>query len=153
MRCSFVPGGAARGRLPLALPLALAALLVVLVSVPAWAIQHGRRDPFHSLIPAAVGKGQRRSNRPPGRAGLEIDRMTIQAVAIGGPTGPVALVADSSGATYFLRPGEQIFDGVVLRLTPNGMWFRRTRSVAIGQSVGAKVFRGIDPQRQSGEGK
>lgn len=152
MRPPFLPSGPAR-RLPLALPLILGALVVLLVTAPAWA-QNGHRDPFHSLIPpAGSGKGRAATDRPPGRAGLEIAKLSIQGVALGGPTGNVALVASASGETYFLRPGEDIFDGMVLRLTPNGIWFRRTKAVATGQAVGAQTFRGIDPQTQTGEGK
>lgn len=148
----FLCGGGARGRVALALPLAIALLLALLVTAPAWAANGGQRDPFHSLIPkAGSGKGAPDLDRPAGRAGLEIAELTVQGVAIGGPTGNVALVEGRSGTTYFLRPGEQIFDGVVLRLTPNGIWFRRTKTVAKGQLAGQEAFRAIDPAAGGGK--
>ncbi|MGH9525161.1 MAG: hypothetical protein ACRD2F_00685 [Terriglobales bacterium] len=152
MKRAFYCGGGARGRVAWLLPLVLAALVAVMLTVPAWAGSGGRRDPFHSLIPkASSGKPGAPTNRPPGRAGLEIGQLTVQGLALGGPTGSVALVAGRSGGTYFLRPGEHIFDGVVLRLTPNGIWFRRTKVVSNGQVAGQQTFRAIDPA--PGEGK
>lgn len=146
----FLCGGGGRGRIALALPLAIALLLVILVTAPAWA-GNGQRDPFHSLIPKAGSGKTVELNRPAGRAGLEIDQLTVQGLAIGGPTGPVALVAGRSGGTYFLRPGEHVFDGVVLRLTPEGIWFRRTKVVANGQVSGQQTFRAIDPAPGGGK--
>lgn len=153
MKRTFLCGGGARGRIALALPLLIALLLVILVTAPAWAAgTGGQRDPFHSLIPkAGSGKAAVDLNRPEGRAGLEIDQLSVQGLAIGGPTGPVALVAGRSGATYFLRPGEHVFDGVVLRLTPDGIWFRRTKVVANGQVSGQQTFRAMDPAPGGGK--
>lgn len=103
---------------------------------------HSRRDPFKTLIiPPGSGKGQP-LNLPAGKAGLLIDRLQVQGIAIGGPTGPVALVAEGD-ETYFLRPGDRIYDGVVERLEPSGIEFQRTRALAKGQTVGAEVTRGI----------
>lgn len=103
------------------------------------------RDPFKTLIlPPSVGVGKAAApDRPPGKAGLGIDDLTVQGVAVGGPTGPVALVAGRGGQTYFLRPGDEIFDGEVTAIRPDGVVFRRTRAVYKGQSAGEEAFRAV----------
>lgn len=134
--------------------LALAALLAAgALGAQAPAAPHkltprSRRDPFKTLIaPPGSGKGQP-LDLPAGKAGLLIDRLQVQGIAVGGPTGPVALV-EQGDETYFLRPGDRIYDGLVERLEPSGIEFQRTRALAKGQTVGAEVTRGIASEAES----
>ncbi len=78
------------------------------------------RDPFAPIQPP-------KSTLPSGRAGLLLSDLHIIGVAVGGPLGPVALVSDSAagiGASqiYFLRPGDRIYDALILRISPQGVW-------------------------------
>lgn len=102
------------------------------------------RDPFKTLIapPGTQGRAQL-PNRPPGQAGLVIHELQVQGVAIGGPTGPVALVLGTDKETYFLRPGDRIFDGIVVRIVPGGIVFQRTQAINKGETVGAEELRSI----------
>ena len=99
---------------------------------PSWT-----RDPFQPIVPA---KPSGPALRPPGRAGLEVGHLRVVAVALGGPTGPVAMVASTAGHTYFLRPGDLIFDAEVIRLESDGVWFERTRPQKGASSL---VFRKV----------
>ncbi len=77
----------------------------------------GRRDPFHSLLDIAREPEQRINKpRPPGIAGLSIDEISVMGVWIY-PEGPVAQVQAANKAKSFLiRPGDQLWDGDVLRI-------------------------------------
>ncbi len=79
------------------------------------------RDPFRppwQLTPAAVG----RTGRPGGLAGLLVDEIELEAtyVTLRGP------VAEIGVAGFFrpliLRPGDQLWDGEVVRVNPPGRW-------------------------------
>lgn len=95
------------------------------------------RDPFRPIAPP---KPAGPSTRPDGRAGLSVDHLRVVAVALGGPDGPVALVANAKGQTYFLRPGSTIFDAQVIRLEGDGVWFERTHTT---RGASALVFRKV----------
>ncbi len=95
------------------------------------------RDPFRPIIPP---KPAGPPVRPAGRAGLSVDHLRVVAVALGGPDGPVAMVANTRGQTYFLRPGSSIFDAQVIRLESDGVWFERTHA---RQHASALVFRKV----------
>lgn len=95
------------------------------------------RDPFRPIVPPKpVGPPA----RPSGRAGLSVDHLRVVAVALGGPEGPVAMVANTQGHTYFLRPGSSIYDAQVIRLESDGVWFERTHAQ---KGASTLVFRKI----------
>jgi hypothetical protein len=98
------------------------------------------RDPFKALIqPEPQGKGKAAAPpRAPGLAGIGVDELTVQGVATGGPTGPVALISSPDNRTYFLRPGDRVMDGQVIRIDPNGIWFQRW-----GSSGSTQVYRRV----------
>lgn len=95
------------------------------------------RDPFRPIVPP---KPPGPPVRPSGRAGLSVDHLRVVAVALGGPQGPVAMVANTQGHTYFLRPGSAIYDAQVIRLESDGVWFERTHP---RQGASALVFRKV----------
>ena len=87
------------------------------------AAPHWERDPFASLEPKR-GSGKP-AIRLPGKAGLTVAILQVQGVAVHGPDGNVALVADPEGRTYFLHPGDQIHDATVVSIDAGGIWFNR----------------------------
>lgn len=95
------------------------------------------RDPFRPIVPP---KPTGPPARPSGRAGLSVDHLRVVAVALGGPKGPVAMVANTHGQTYFLRPGSTLFDAQVIRLERDGVWFERTH---VRRGASALVFRKV----------
>ena len=82
----------------------------------------GRRDPFRSL----VGPTQKisRENAPPGPAGFLIDELDLQGI-ITSKGGLVAMVQGPDNNGYLLRPGDKVFDGLVVRVTANSVVFRQ----------------------------
>lgn len=82
----------------------------------------GRRDPFRSLIrgrEAAV-----RSDVPPGVPGFLIDEIDLQGV-IRSRAGLVATIKGPDNIGYTIRPGDKLYDGEVLRITPTAVYFRQ----------------------------
>lgn len=77
----------------------------------------GRRDPFMSLLEVAERRARPTGPRPEGIAGLMIDELTLTGVWVTG-NGPVAQVQAADRAkSFLLRPGDQLFDGDVVRIT------------------------------------
>lgn len=77
----------------------------------------GRRDPFASLLQVADRLPLITGPRPEGIPGLLIDEVTVAGVYLT-PEGPVAQVqAANSEISYLLRPGDQLYDGDVVRIT------------------------------------
>lgn len=77
-----------------------------------------RRDPFSSLLDVSETRDPRTKRpRPEGIPGLMIDELTVTGIWIT-EDGPVAQVqAANKAMSYLLRPGDQLFDGDVLRIT------------------------------------
>ncbi|RMH16587.1 MAG: hypothetical protein D6696_17770 [Acidobacteria bacterium] len=83
-----------------------------------------RRDPFRSLLQPTTSSTEE-GERPEGLAGLLIDEIEVQGVFIT-PEGPVAqIIAASDETSYLLRPGDQLWDGDVVRITLEEVVFKK----------------------------
>ncbi|HVT43163.1 MAG TPA: hypothetical protein VMT00_02120 [Thermoanaerobaculia bacterium] len=82
----------------------------------------GRRDPFRSLIGPTPKLS--RENAPPGPPGFLIDEMNLIGI-VKGKQGLTAMVRGPDNNGYLLRAGEKVFDGEVIRITPNSVVFRQ----------------------------
>ncbi|MEL7061141.1 MAG: hypothetical protein AAGN46_14060 [Acidobacteriota bacterium] len=83
-----------------------------------------RRDPFRSLLRQKDLPEEERQ-RPEGIPGLLIDDLTIDGVFIQ-PEGPVAQVrAASEDTSFLLRPGDQLWDGDVVRIESDAIIFKQ----------------------------
>jgi Tfp pilus assembly protein PilP len=83
----------------------------------------GRRDPFRSLIGPAQ-QSLDRGDAPPGVPGFLIDELDLQGI-IRTARGYVASVKGPDNKGYTLRPGDRLYDGEVLRITPDAVHFRQ----------------------------
>jgi type IV pilus assembly protein PilP len=82
----------------------------------------GRRDPFRSLI----GPTPRidRGSRAPGPPGFMIDEIDLQGV-FQTRQGLVAMVRGPDNNGYSMRVGDKVYDGEVIRITPESIVFRQ----------------------------
>ena len=97
-----------------------------------------RRDPFRSLL-ARRSPEEEQEDRPDGPAGLLIDEIEVQGVFIL-PEGPVAQILSTSRDTSFLlRPGDQLWDGDVVRITLNEVVFKQS----VNDPTALKPFREV----------
>lgn len=97
-----------------------------------------RRDPFRSLL-AGHTPDDEEKERPDGPPGLLIDEIEIQGIFIL-PEGPVAQIQSSSQETSFLlRPGDQLWDGDVVRITLDEVVFKQS----VNDPTALKPFREV----------
>jgi Tfp pilus assembly protein PilP len=96
----------------------------------------GRRDPFRSLVDAL--NSQQKGPRPRGIAGMLISEVDLVGIVQKGK-GYIAFFNGSDNKGYFLRVGDTLYDGKIIRID------RRTGSVVFRQDVNDP--RSIKPYR------
>lgn len=103
-----------------------------------------RRDPFRSLLARRVNEEEEKL-RPEGPPGLLIDEIEIQGVFIL-PEGPVAQVMSASqDVSFLLRPGDQLWDGDVVRITLDEIVFKQTVNDPTALKPFREVVRKLEP--------
>lgn len=102
-----------------------------------------RRDPFESLI----GRQQRQHSQVPaiaGKPGLIIASLRLDGV-VSAPNGMIAVVTNPQQRTYFLREGDQLYDGRVEKITMDSVSFHEVGKDAFGKPVERQVNKRIYP--------
>lgn len=83
----------------------------------------GRRDPFRSLI------GRSRGLRGGGVGSFLVEEIDVQGI-VRTRDGYIAMITGPDNNGYSLRVGDKVFDGEIVRITPNAVVFRQeTREV------------------------
>jgi hypothetical protein len=101
----------------------------------------GRRDPFSILVnKETTGNVMAPVNLPPGKSGLQVQTLMIQGI-VGGPSGMIAVVANPQQRVYFLREGDQLFDGTVEHIAISGVTFHEVGKDAFGKPLEREVTR------------
>jgi Tfp pilus assembly protein PilP len=95
-----------------------------------------RRDPFESLI--NVQKGNAKANLPPGIAGLQVGTLQLNGI-VKAPNGMIAVVTNPQSRTYFLREGDQLYDGRVDKIAMDSVTFHEEGKDAFGKPVERQV--------------
>jgi Tfp pilus assembly protein PilP len=95
-----------------------------------------RRDPFESLI--NVQKGGAKVNLPPGIAGLQVSTLQLNGI-VKAPNGMIAVVTNPQARTYFLREGDQLYDGRVDKIAMDSVTFHEEGKDAFGKPVERQV--------------
>lgn len=83
-----------------------------------------RRDPFRSLL-ARSPRPELRGPRPEGVAGLLIDEIDIRGIFQTSRGFVAQIAAQNVKKDFLLRPGDQVYDGDVLRIEMNQVVFRQ----------------------------
>jgi Tfp pilus assembly protein PilP len=100
-----------------------------------------RRDPFESLVnrnkDAGAGK-----NLPPGKAGLQVSTLRLDGI-VKSSNGMIAVVSNPQSRTYFLREGDQLYDGRVEKIAMDGVSFHELGKDAFGKPVERQVNKRI----------
>jgi hypothetical protein len=100
-----------------------------------------RRDPFESLIGGTRGGGPKEP-LPPGKAGLQVSTLRLDGV-VRAPNGMIAVVSNPQARTYFLREGDQLYDGRVEKIAMDGVSFHEIGKDAFGKPVERQVNKRI----------
>ena len=101
-----------------------------------------RRDPFESLIGREQAGAAAAKNLPPGKAGLQVSTLRLDGV-VRAPNGMIAVVSNPQLRTYFLREGDQLYDGRVEKITMDGVSFHEVGKDAFGKPVERQVNKRI----------
>ena len=101
-----------------------------------------RRDPFESLLARQDSGGRSDKNLPPGKAGLQVSTLRLDGV-VKAPNGMIAVVSNPQSRTYFLREGDQLYDGRVEKIAMDGVSFHEIGKDAFGKPVERQVNKRI----------
>ncbi len=101
-----------------------------------------RRDPFESLI--GRDRGGDSGPKLPGKAGLVISSLRLDGV-VRYVDGMIAVVTNAQSRTYFLREGDQLYDGQVAKITMDGVTFHEVGKDAFGKPVAREVNKRMYP--------
>jgi Tfp pilus assembly protein PilP len=101
-----------------------------------------RRDPFESLIGRDKTGTDSGKILPPGKAGLQVSTLRLDGV-VKAPNGMIAVVSNPQSRTYFLREGDQLYDGQVEKIAMDGVSFHEMGKDAFGKPVERQVNKRI----------
>lgn len=101
-----------------------------------------RRDPFESLTSRQEAASRVTANLPPGKAGLQVASLRLDGI-VKAPNGMIAVVTNPQSRTYFLREGDQLYDGKVDKIALDGVSFHEVGKDAFGKPVERQVNKRI----------
>ena len=104
-------------------------------------VKVAKRDPFESLVGKEHGSAPT-GPLPPGKAGLQVSTLRLDGI-VRAPTGMIAVVSNPQSRTYFLRDGDQLFDGRVEKIAMDGVSFHEVGKDAFGKPVERQVNKRI----------
>jgi Tfp pilus assembly protein PilP len=105
-------------------------------------VKVSERDPFVPLVNEHKPGGG--PPLPPGKAGLVVATIRVDG-AIRSPSGMFAVVTNPDQRVYFLREGDQLYDGDVEKIGLDGVTFKEVSKDAFGKSVEKIVTKRIYP--------
>lgn len=120
------------------------AVAVVAKPAPSMESVVSRRDPFSPLIQISVGGRTTGQHLPPGIGGLEVATVRVDGT-VEAPTGTLAVVSNPDDRVYFVRVGDQLYDGDVEKINLDGVTFKENSRDAFGHSVERLVTKRIYP--------
>lgn len=106
--------------------------------------QVARRDPFDPLVGRQNVGGGGPERLPPGKAGLIISTLRLDGL-VRAPNGMIAVVSNPQQRVYFLREGDQLYDGSVERITMAMVAFHEVGKDAFGKPVDRTVTKRLYP--------
>jgi type IV pilus assembly protein PilP len=105
-------------------------------------VKVSRRDPFESLTSRQEAAARAGANLPPGKAGLQVGTLRLDGI-VRAPNGMIAVVTNPQARTYFLREGDQLYDGRVEKIAMDGVSFHEIGKDAFGKPVERQVNKRI----------
>ncbi|HTP70444.1 MAG TPA: hypothetical protein VMJ35_16155 [Dongiaceae bacterium] len=103
-----------------------------------------RRDPFESLTARQDAAAKAAAILPPGKAGLQVATLRLDGI-VRSPNGMIAVVTNPQSRTYFLREGDQLYDGSVDKIAMDSVSFHELGKDAFGKPVERQVNKRIYP--------
>lgn len=103
-----------------------------------------QRDPFEPLVSARRSSEEPGVPLPPGKAGLVIGSLRVEGI-VRAPSGMIVVVSNPQLRVYFLREGDQVYNGRVERITMEGVSFRETSKDSFGKTAERQVTKALYP--------
>jgi len=103
-----------------------------------------RRDPFDPLVGKEKEAAGPQVPLPAGKPGLVIGTLLIDGI-VRGPNGMIAIVSNPQMRVYFLREGDNLYDGDVEHITLEGVSFHQIGKDAFGKPVEREVSKRLFP--------
>jgi glucose/arabinose dehydrogenase len=100
-----------------------------------------RRDPFLPLV-TDKKEGGSMEHLPPGKAGLVITSVRVDGT-VRSQEGMIAVLSNADQHVYFVREGDQLYDGNVDKIGLDGVTFRQNSKDAFGKPVERVVTKRI----------
>jgi hypothetical protein len=108
-------------------------------------LPQGRRDPFIGLVGRQPGGANGPVIKlPPGKGGLQVSTVMLQGI-VSGPNGMIAVVANPQKSVYFLRVGDELFDGRVEKIDIGSVTFHEVGKDAFGKPIEREVTKKLNP--------
>jgi Tfp pilus assembly protein PilP len=101
-----------------------------------------KRDPFESMVGRDQATSTTNKALPPGKAGLQVGTLRLDGI-VRSPNGMIAVVSNPQSRTYFLREGDQLYDGRVEKIAMDGVSFHEIGKDAFGKPVERQVNKRI----------
>ena len=110
-----------------------------------------KRDPFRTPPPPRPGRRQFMGPLPAGKRGLVIGRLRLEGVVSeGNGKQMIAVVTNQTNRAYFLRSHDEVYNGVVGKITADSIQFREKRPDSNGRFETAEVVLKL---ARTGEGR
>jgi hypothetical protein len=126
---------------PKAVPVSASSADVAAVQGSGEGDKGSRRDPFESLVNRQKDQNAGK-NLPPGKAGLQVSTLRLDGI-VRSSAGMIAVVSNPQARTYFLREGDQLYDGRVDKIAMDGVSFHELGKDAFGKPVERQVQKRI----------
>ena len=99
----------------------------------------GRRDPFLSPV---VNRSAGGSGCNTGKRCLAVDQIALTGI-VKSESGMIAVVVNALNKAYFLRENDPVFNGFVVKITPDSIIFKETMQDKLGKSFTREVTKKI----------
>ena len=109
----------------------------------------GRRDPFISLVRRTMqATGTSANPRPTGLGGLSIEQIRMTGV-VKGRQGFSAIVKGVDNRTYYVRAGDELYDGKVRAVTADAMFLIQNVNDPLSDARTREIKRLLRPEQEA----
>jgi Tfp pilus assembly protein PilP len=109
----------------------------------------GRRDPFISLVRRTTeASGRSAMSRPTGLGGLSIEQIRMTGV-VKGRHGFSAIVKGVDNRTYYIKAGDELYDGKVRAVTAEAMFLIQNVNDPLSAAKTREIKRLLRPEQEA----
>ncbi len=109
----------------------------------------GRRDPFISLVRRTTqATGTSANPRPTGLGGLSIEQIRMTGV-VKGRQGFSAIVKGADNRTYYVKAGDELYDGNVRAVTADAMFLIQNVNDPLSDAKTREIKRLLRPEQEA----